>query len=197
VVGIEDVGAGLRGAAWAGGDIDHDAADDGKPLKVGGRATDWTPDSDAEQGPTDVANGDRCQLAPHLNGTIVETPNTRYNVLDNVSTTYNNTTTTATSSSIECWKYRHACISFELESNNTPTRILFEVEVSLDGTNYAVLRNGPVGTWQYEDTGTATEIAEALEFPIACQEIRLKVTATGTTASNTFVVQNATLFLRN
>lgn len=179
------------------GEVAHDSGDSGNPVKVGGKATDWEPDTDAEQGPTDVTANDRVQASLHLNGTTVETPQARWHAWDNISTTYNNTTTTATSTAIEVWKYRQATLSYEIDSTNAPTDIRFRVQVSCDGTNYADLTNDALSSLLYDDVVTGTLLAEAYTFPVAAHSMRVRVDATGTTASATFAVTNALIYLRN
>lgn len=117
--------------------------------------------------------------------------------LTNVSTTYNNTTTTATSAAVDCSEARRACISLDLSKANAPTDIQLIVEVSPDGSNWAPLMNGPLGLWIYDDTAVGSGISRALEFPVAASELRLRVVATGTTASATFTIANAKVWLRD
>ena len=182
----------------AEGDTAHDGADSGNPVKVGSKAVDYTPDTDAEQGATAVAAADRVNKAVNLRGETIEGVNSRYNVLDNISTTYDDDPTTATSTAIDCWNYRKATLSFELDKAGTPTDIVIEVWISLDGTNYTKLMNGFLGDLRYDDTAVDSGIEESLAFDIACQKIKIKVTCTGTDAGgNTFTVANAALFLRN
>ena len=150
-----------------------------------------------EQGPAAVAANDRVNLVADLRGRLHTGVTCEYNALSTLDDTYNNTTTTNVSSNITCWQYRVACLSFELDKANTPTDILFEVEVSLDGTNFTKLMNGPLGNWKYDDGVIGSGIERSLAFPIACQLIRVRVTAAGTDASNTFAVDNTMLYLRN
>lgn len=185
------------GNAQVVGNVDHDAADSGNPVKVGGVATDWDPDSDAEQGPSDVAAGDRAEITTDRQGAIIERVNSRYHAPNNVSTTYNNTTTTATSTAIECFKYRFCSIGYSISASSTPTDIQIFVETSLDGTNYNVLTNDALGSLIYTDTNVSGGIDEAYQFPIAANDIRIRIVATGTDASNTFTVSNFTIYLRN
>ena len=180
------------------GNVAHDAADSGNPVKVGAYAHDYEPDTDGEIGRTAVAEADRADVVTNLKGEVVTAVNARYHEWSNVSTTYNDTTTTATSAAIECWQYRVACISFELTESGAATDILFEVFTSYDGTNFTKMRNGPLGLWLYDDSTIADSDWEDpnLVFPIACHSIQLKVTATGTDSSNTFTVTNAAIYLR-
>lgn len=189
----------LKGNALAVGNLPHDAPDVGNPLKVGSRVQDYEPDADATEsgGLAEVAEGDRANLSLNRRGELIEGVNTQRVSLSALNTTYDDSPTTATSSSVECWNYRWATVSLTIDSTNTPTDIQIDVEVSQDGTNFAKLMNGPLGLWIYDDTATATAISRALSFPICAYKIRVTITCTGTTAANTFAVTNAMLFLRN
>lgn len=190
-------GSNAIGTVTAVGDVAHDAADSGNPIKIGGKAIDMLPDTDAEQGPSDVTANDRVNALFDLKGRLLTVPNARYNVLDNVSTTYNNTTTTATSTAIVCWQYRQFSLSFNLTRANSPTEILFQIEVSFDGTNYHVLQNDFWASLVISSAVAANSPAYSFTAPLGCQKIRLKVTATGTTASATFTLSNAAIYLRD
>jgi hypothetical protein len=175
-----------------GGDVSHDSADSGKPIKLGGKAIDMAPDTDAEQGPSDVSADDRVNVLFDLQGALVERVNARYNVLDNVSVTYDDDPVTATSTGIDCSKYRDISLGLTLAKASSPTSIDFQLEGSLDGTKYHEMQAA-------QATQQETAAGEYL-YPvvsIACQKVRLKVTANGTDASNTFTVSNATFYLRN
>jgi len=197
-VGVVSVNA--TGRLSITGDAAHGVTDaNANPVvKVGSLAVDYEPDTDAEQGSTEVTASQRAQNAVNLRGEQIEGVNSRYHVLSNISTTYNNTTTTATSDEVECWNYRYACFSFEMTKANTPTDITIEVETSLDGTNFSKQMNAALGAWIYDDTVVGSGgIERNYIFPIAAQIIRIKVTATGTSASNTFTLTNGQLYLRN
>jgi hypothetical protein len=178
------------------GNVAHDAADAGKPLKIGAKALDYEPDSSGEQGPAEVAANDRANFAANLRGEIIPAVKPEYWEPDNIDDTYDNVTTTQTSSWHECWQYRHATFGFELDKANTPTDILIEIEVDLGDGNAKKLMNWFLGAWYYDDTTVGTGIEEALEFPIAADRIRIKVTATGTSAVNTFTMANSVLYMR-
>lgn len=181
------------------GNRDHDAVDAGEVLKVGSRVQDYEPDADATEsgGLAEVAEGDRANLSLNRRGELIEGVNTERISLSTLNTTYDDSPTTVTSSSVECWNYRWATFSLTIDSTNTPTDLQIDIEVSQDGTNFAKLMNGPLGLWKYDDVATATAISRALSFPICAYKIRVTITCTGTTASNTFAVTNAMLFLRN
>jgi hypothetical protein len=117
--------------------------------------------------------------------------------LSAIEDTYDNATTTNTSANITCEDYRHATFSCVLAKANTPTNIIFECEVSNDGTNYVRLINDFWGKVIETDTSVGTGKTIGLEFPISFAKMRIKVTASGTTAANTFTITNADLYLRN
>jgi hypothetical protein len=187
------------GEVYVTGLLAHDAVDSGGPIKTGGKAASYAPATSDQPSAnkTAVASGDRTDGAFNLYGEAVEGVNGYYFTLDNVSTTYNNTTTTATSAAKNCWNYRQASFTYELTKANSPTDILFEVEVSLDGTNYAVMQNDFLGDLRESAASVGSGIKKSVTFAIAAQKIRVKATATGTTASATFTVANAVLYLRN
>ncbi len=188
----------LTGSPRIVGSIAHDSADAGNPVKIGAKATDYAPDTSGEQGQTSVTASDRVDIATNLKGEVIEGVKAEYTTLTNISTTYNNTTTTATSGAVTCWQYRYATLSYELDKANTPTDILIQVQMSLDGTNYADFQNDFFADNRYDDTSVgASGFEHAINFPIACQAIKVKVTATGTDATNTFTMANAVIYLRN
>ena len=180
------------------GNVANAATDSGNPIKIGSLAKNMQPSSSGERGPTSVTDGQRANTLVDLKGRLVEAVASEFTTPDNVGTTYNDVTTTATSTAVDCWQYRQASFSFALTRAGTPTRIVIEIEVSLDGTNFVKLMNGPLGSWVYSEAyvGAAT-IIETLTFPISAQKIRVKVNAVGTTAPNTFTITTPALYLRN
>lgn len=118
-------------------------------------------------------------------------------VLTDLNQTYDDDPTTDVSASIDCSEYRKATLGFELTKANTPTDIVFDVEVSLDGTNYTKLMNDFLGDLRFDDNAIGSGIEESVIFFIACNYIRVRVTCTGTDASNTITVANCNLYLRN
>jgi hypothetical protein len=181
------------------GNIPHDGPDIGGPMKVGGKATDYEPDTTATPagGRAEVAEDDRVDEAHNRWGEVIEGVNSQFITLTALNTTYDDSPTTAVSADIECWNYRAAGVGLTIDSTNTPTDLTISVEVSYDGTNFFKLMNGPLGLWIYDDVATATAISRCLWFPLAAYKIRVRITCTGTTASNTFAVTNACLYLRN
>ena len=186
------------GGGYSSGDVAHDAADNGFPLKIGGRAIDYEPDTTGEQGRAEVAANDRVAGAFNLRGQIIEGVNPQYGEMTTLNDTYDNTTTTNTSTAVECWNYRRITLGWDVSKANTPTDITFDVEVDLGDGNFKKLMNGGVGAWIYDDiTVGASGIERAYSIPIAADRFRVTVTTTGTTASNTFTIANAVYYLRN
>ena len=178
------------------GQVAHDAVDSGNPVKIGAKAIDYEPDATGEQGFAEVASNDRANIATNLRGEIIPAVKSEYNEPTNIDTTYDDDPTTATSGWIECWQYRKATFGFELDKANTPTDILIEIEVDLGDGNAKKLMNDFLGDWRYDDTAVGTGIEEAITFDIAADRIRIKVTCTGTDATNTFTMANSVLLLR-
>lgn len=190
--------AGFEPTVDAGGDVSHDGADSGNPVKIGSKAFDHEPDSAGQKGPAEVAANDRANMDINLQGQQIMGVNCKYHEPTNIDTTYNNVTTTATSAWYECWNYRYCTFGFDLDKANTPTDIQIEVELELgDGASAKKLMNGPLGMWIYDDTAVGSGIERAYTFPICAYKMRIKVTATGTDASNTFTMANSCLYFRN
>lgn len=180
------------------GYVAHDAAaGSDNPIKGGAVATDYTPDSEGEQGQAAVADGDVVQLSADLGGLLPERVLAKYDILAAINGDYDAAPTTAVSADIPCERYRWAQLSYYLDITLTPTTIRFDIEVSPDGTTWAKLTNGPLAALIYDDTSIGGGIEEAIAFPIACKEIRVRVTCVGTDATNIFTVANATLYFRN
>lgn len=200
-IGLVSINFASDGSVVCVGNTAHDAvdADAGEgPVKIGAHAIDYEPDSTGEQGRAKVAAADRVDIAANRRGQLITGVNSARSTLTNISTTYNDSTTTATSGAIECWNYRQLTISFEITKANTPTDITFEIEMTPDDSNYFKLMNGGLGSWIYDDTAVGSSgIERAYTFPICAYKFRVKVTATGTTASATFTVSNASYFMRN
>lgn len=170
----------------------HDAADGGNPLKVGGRAADYTPVS-SEAGHAIVAADDRANLATNRRGEIVPAVKPQYFDVSAMNVTYNNVTTTVTVDNLVVWPYREFCIQFQLAVANTPTDIRVSVYVSRDGTNYAKLMNNGMATLVYSTATIGSGIARAHFFQSRSHYMRIVVTAAGSTAANTFTISNAAL----
>ena len=100
--------------------------------------------------------------------------------------TFNASTTTKTSFIFEVPAYRNGLLLINLDVTGAPTDIVFELEFSDDRENWFKYVIGAFGDLRYEDA--AGDKKECLEFPILAPFARLKVTATGTDASKTFLI---------
>ncbi len=185
------------------GDIAHDVADSGKPIKIGAKAADYEPDTEDEQGRAEVADGDRVDVATNRRGEVIEGINSKFHLFNGafpntgLDGRYDNSPTNSTSEAVECWNYRYATFGFSLDSTSTPTDIEFQVQIMADGINWMDLTNGPLGAWIYDDVSSAIQIHESFTFPNCAHSIRVKVTATGTTTTRFFDVDNSFIMLRN
>jgi hypothetical protein len=180
------------------GNVAHGINDAGNPVKIGSKAIDTDPSqAEGNNAPVEVIENERVNAWFDRSGRLITGVECRYELLTEIDQTYNDVTTTDTSNAYECWMYRYCTLMFSLESANTPTDFLIEVEVTADGTNWHKLTNDALGDLRYDDTAVSTQIHEAYTFPICAYKIRVKVTATGTDASNTFTLDNTALYLRN
>lgn len=181
----------------------HDAVDSGNPIKIGGKATDYDPDTEDEQGQTEVAEDDRVETAHNLRGEQIEGVNSKYHLFDGtfpdtgLDGVYDNSPTSSTSESVECWNYRYATFGLDIDKANTPTDINLTVEISYDGSNWFKLMNGPLGSWVYDDVTVGSGISRAITFKICARFVRVNIACNGTDASNTFTVDNSFIYLHN
>jgi len=196
---MDDWDNGASDGASVSGDVAHDSADAGEPVKIGCKAIDMTPNTEGEQGPSDVAANDRVNSLSHLDGTLVECVRAEYQLLTEIDQTYDADPTTATSSNYPCWQYRQCTFSTDITKANTPTDILFDIETSCDnGSSYQKFRYQWTSDWRYDDTSVGASGKKVSKtFPICCTHIRVKVTCTGTDGSNTFTIDNSSLMFRN
>lgn len=112
----------------------------------------------------------------------------------NIDATYNNVTTSATSAAMNVEGFLNHCLGFDLAKANTPTDITIAVQANLGDGNWKQLMNWGLGDWRYDDTAVgASGLSECYQFACAAKELRIVVTATGTTAANTFTLSNSVL----
>lgn len=97
---------------------------------------------------------------------------------------FDNNTATKTSDAFECAPYATFLLLHNLVVASTPTDILIELEFSDDRVNWYKYMAGPFGDLRWEDS--AGNKKEAIDGPILAPYVRVKVTATGTTATKTF-----------
>jgi len=99
---------------------------------------------------------------------------------------FDDVTTTKTSTSIDISAYRWFELLIDLAVTGTPTDLLIEAEVSDDDTTFYKHMRGPFGDLRYEDT--AGDLREAIGDVCPSNYLRVKATATGTTALNKFTL---------
>lgn len=142
----------------------------------------------------DTEAGNDGDFAQHVSDVVKN----YYATPDTIATTYNNTTTTATSSAIDVRRMREGMFGFTLVSASTPTDITFEILFSetSGGTYYTYCKD----EWCnliFDDTICSSAINRCYGFKVVGNYMKIKVTATGTTVSATFTVSNPRLALKN
>lgn len=175
-----------------GGNVAHNAADSGNPVKIGGKGV------SAE--PTAVDANDRVdayfdqQGYQHNKVRPVEDAGT---TPTNINTTYNNTTTSATSADItKIAGAQTLHVIMTLAKANTPTDIEFFIDYK-DGSNYFPWKTGILAKWIYDDTYAGTTPSFGVDLPAPPAGIfRMRAVANGVDASNTFTVSNCKIFQR-
>ena len=112
-----------------------------------------------------------------------------------LNTTYNNTTTTATSAAISTTGAHWVFFQFSLVSANTPTDFEFFIE-GIDGSDEFRAVQGFLGKFIFDDISTNPEIHRTGKFFAPGQStFQIRTVATGTDATNTFVLSNAKVYL--
>lgn len=188
---MDDWDNGASDGASVSGDVAHDSADAGEPVKIGGKATDTDTSSAGEKGQTAVsAANDRVSTAHNLQGEPIIFKKAKYVVPTNVSTTYDDNPTSATSDAFDIQGYSRFLLTFTVANANTPTDIQFHVEINPGDGNFFRLKNDFLGSLIHSDASTNTTVNECVEFTATGDEMRIVVVATGTTSSNTFTVSN-------
>ena len=119
--------------------------------------------------------------------------------LTNVNTTYDDSTDTANSQTIDCETRRKFSLFYTLARAGTPTDIRIIVQFSQDGgTTFFDYMNWFFGDLRFDDTAVGSDgINEVVTGDCIAEDMRIRVVATGTTASNTFTVSNMRLNLKN
>jgi len=99
---------------------------------------------------------------------------------------FNDTITTYTSEKFLSVPYSKFLLIIDLAVSGAPTDILIEVEFSSGSGKWYKYMNGPFGDLRYEDT--AGDKNECIDGDLRAHYMRIKVTATGTSAINTFTL---------
>lgn len=180
------------------GDVAHSGVDAGEPVKVGGKAIDYQPNSEGEQGAAEVTANDRTNGAFNLRGEAVECVKGEYQLLTELDQNYDADPTTDISSAYECWQYREGSFSTTATETGAATDIIFDILFSNDnGSSY---QKFDVGYWQdlrYTDTMIGTNGDIHIPFTIRATHIKIRVTCNGTGASNYFTLDNSAIYMRN
>lgn len=105
---------------------------------------------------------------------------------------FNNTTTTYTSNKFLSVPYSKFLLLIDLAVANAPTDLLIEIEMSDGGGTWYKYMAGPFGDLRYEDA--AGNKKECIDGDVRAHYFRIKITATGTDATNTFTLSVRTEF---
>jgi hypothetical protein len=171
------------------GDVAHDAADSGNPLKIGGKASTGVAE------PTAVANGDRTDAwfdehgRQHIYDWAVRSA---FTTLTDLNVDYDDASGTQEeeSADVSCLGYRRGTLVYTIDSTSTPTRLQITVQGKV-GSNYFNIVSDFISNFQYEDGATATAISETVNFDIgAYEEIRVVMGASGVSGTAYFTVSN-------
>lgn len=179
------------------GDEAHDAADDGNPIKTGGKAFNLDPSSTGEKGQAEVAANDRVNQAMNLRGEIITACKTQHESLTALNNIFDTAAETVTSATFSCFHAKSGTFSCNIVKSGTPTDILFDIEVSPDGTNFFKLQYGPTNAIIESNASIGTGGTSVnVTFPLAYRQIRVKATSSGTDGSNTITVSESFLTLQ-
>jgi hypothetical protein len=99
---------------------------------------------------------------------------------------FDNTQTTYTSADIDSSGYDYAYLEIDIGVTNTPTNVVIEVLTGMSASPTHKIMDGPLGDLRYEDS--AGTKAETIKVPYCGDYTRIKVTATGTDATDKFTV---------
>jgi len=93
-----------------------------------------------------------------------------------------------TSNSIDTWDYRYFVLYLDIDSTSTPTDLVINVQFSPDNTNWYNFMNWFYGDMRWEDTATASGVAECVCYNNVGRYMRLVATVTGGSGSAYFTV---------
>ena len=115
--------------------------------------------------------------------------------LQNVNTTYNNTTTSANSQDIYCGWFKTFRLSYTRDSAGVGAHAIQFIIQSKDAAgNYFDMLDDAWGLFKMEDTTYVAALNESYSGNLkGLSTIRIRVVASGTTASLTFIVSNMKL----
>ena len=115
--------------------------------------------------------------------------------LSNVNTTYNDSTTSANSETIDCSKYRWFQLFASMDSSGVGThQLLTKVQFSQDGgTTWFDYRNNFWGQLYVDDVEVVGGVNRCWKGECIAEDMRVRVEATNTNASLTFQLTNMRL----
>lgn len=187
------LGVDREGSTRVIGNRAHDAVDSGNPIKIGGKGVTTEPSAVSASGDRVDAYFDDKGYQHNKTRPVEDTGTTP----SNINTTYNNTTTTATSADItKITGARTLLITLTLAKANTPQDLEFFID-GKDGSNYFAMKTGLLAKWIYDDTYVGSGKDIQVEVPAPAQStFRMRAVAQGTDATNTFTVSNCKIFQR-
>lgn len=166
------------------GSVAHDAADSGAPVKIGGKAASLTAE------PTAVsATGDRVDLYVDTKGYTYTKDNAFRSSITQVfsSQVFNNTTTTANSSSFDCTRFRYLVVYITASKSGSPTDIRLRAQFDRGSGNWF--------DWYVNQWVDLRYVAGQMTFSevvpidqVVGTTFRVRADATGTTAVNTITL---------
>ena len=179
-------GVSLASGRFVGGCIAHDAADSALdlPLKVGGFSTALT----SEQAAVSAA-GDRVHAYFDTKGYQHTKNNPHRSAITKIfnAQVFNNTTTTANSTSFDATRYRFVKFYYSITVANAPTDIRLIVEYDRGSGNWHSELVQHVTDLRYVTAQMPVNEVTTIPF-VAGATFRIRVVATGTTASATYTL---------
>ena len=109
--------------------------------------------------------------------------------------TFDDSTSTDTSSDIDTSAYDYGYLEINLDVANAPTDIVIEVLTGMSATPTFKIMDGPLGDLRYEDSAGNKD--ETIRIPYLGDYTCVKATATGTDASKTFTLTTKIIGVTN
>jgi len=192
--------ANLKATVIAAGDIAHDSADSGNPIKTGAKAIDFnTSGHTADVAAADRVNSIALQNGQHLVADLAHRKAITLGGLDDIYDTANES---HNSGDIDVTGFRYASFMFTIESNSNPTDFQWTLEEKSSGGTYFEVTSGFWAFFKYEDVGTGTAINVSVMFPLGgADTIRIVGTvssdATASPGGKFYTITNSEIGLRN
>lgn len=175
------------------GQVAHGSTNSGNPVVTGAEAiADPASISAVTAGQATKLYSDLSGLLFNRNLSFNKVITTELNALE---TTYNNVTTTVSSSDIVSKGFRKCQLGFTGAFAGTPTSVFVYVETKFPSGTYRQREDGFIGQWAYTRAILTAKPEVCCEFDINCEEFRITIDTTGTTVSNTFTLSNVEIVL--